>query len=195
MVKQIGNTQNKMGSKGSKWSSLNAPGTQSPLYHPILKLDEISFLHKELIIVRQSLTTRHVPPNLVAAAGMIHDATDRRRCSLLASAATLRVPQGLHSDVDWGGPACILRVEMLISKWNVTSCTSCEIPPSTRGDDWLIYFWNSLRRYWASYRDRRLSFLTSFLPQCGKEVKWGERRGGGPSVSRRKQRMEGVEPK
>ena len=99
-VKKLKIFWDKMGSKGCKWSSLNAPGTQSPLSHPILKLDEIPFLHKELIVVRQSLTTRHVPPNLVAAAGMIHDATDRQRCSLLASTAALRVPQGLHSDVD-----------------------------------------------------------------------------------------------
>ena len=26
-----------------KWSSLNAPGTESPLSHPILKLDEFPF--------------------------------------------------------------------------------------------------------------------------------------------------------
>ena len=33
----------KRGSKGCKWSSLNAPGTQSPLSHPILKLDDFPF--------------------------------------------------------------------------------------------------------------------------------------------------------
>ena len=34
---------NKMGSMGCKWSSLNAPGTENPLSHSILKLDESPF--------------------------------------------------------------------------------------------------------------------------------------------------------
>ena len=99
-VKKLKKCHNEIGVNGYKWSNLNSPGTQSPLSHPILRLDEIPFLHKELIVVRQSLTTRDVPPNFVAAAGMVHDATDRRRCSLLGSTAAPRVPQGLHSDVD-----------------------------------------------------------------------------------------------
>ena len=37
-VKQIENFQNKMGLKGCKWSSLNAPGTQTPLSHSVLEL-------------------------------------------------------------------------------------------------------------------------------------------------------------
>ena len=38
--------QNKMGLKGSKWSSLNAPGTETtPLSHPYLKLEEFPFSH------------------------------------------------------------------------------------------------------------------------------------------------------
>ena len=43
-VKKVENCQSKIGSKGCKGSSLNAPGTQSPLSHPILKLGEIPFL-------------------------------------------------------------------------------------------------------------------------------------------------------
>ena len=38
-VQQIGNCQNKMGLKGCKWSSLNAPGTQTPLSHSVLEMD------------------------------------------------------------------------------------------------------------------------------------------------------------
>ena len=34
---------NKMGLKGCIWSSLDAPGTQSPLSHSILELDEFHF--------------------------------------------------------------------------------------------------------------------------------------------------------
>ena len=37
------NCQNKMGVSGCKWSSLNAPGNENPLSHPILKLDEFPF--------------------------------------------------------------------------------------------------------------------------------------------------------
>ena len=44
-VKKLKIFWDKMGSKGCKWSSLNAPGTQTPLSHPILKLDEFPFLH------------------------------------------------------------------------------------------------------------------------------------------------------
>ena len=38
-MKQIENFQNKMGLKGCKWSSLNAPGTQTSLSHPFLELE------------------------------------------------------------------------------------------------------------------------------------------------------------
>ena len=38
-VKQIEISQNKMGLKGCKWSSMNAPGTRTPLSHPFLELD------------------------------------------------------------------------------------------------------------------------------------------------------------
>ena len=43
-VQQIENCQNKMGLKGCKWSSLNAPGTQTPLSHPFLELGKLPFL-------------------------------------------------------------------------------------------------------------------------------------------------------
>ena len=33
-VKKLKKIQNKMGLKGCKWSSLNAPGTETPLSHP-----------------------------------------------------------------------------------------------------------------------------------------------------------------
>ena len=33
-----------MGSKGSKWSSLKAPGTENPLSHPVLELGKLPFL-------------------------------------------------------------------------------------------------------------------------------------------------------
>ena len=36
--------QNKMGLKGCKWSSLKAPGTETPLHHPILRLEDFPFL-------------------------------------------------------------------------------------------------------------------------------------------------------
>ena len=42
-VKKLKFYGNKSGLKGCKWSSLNAPGTESTLSHPILKLDEFSF--------------------------------------------------------------------------------------------------------------------------------------------------------
>ena len=44
-VKELEKFQNKMGLKGCKWSSLNAPGTENSLSHPILKLDEFPFSH------------------------------------------------------------------------------------------------------------------------------------------------------
>ena len=43
-VKTLENFQNKIGLKGCKWSSLNAPGTQTPLSHPYLKVEEFPFL-------------------------------------------------------------------------------------------------------------------------------------------------------
>ena len=42
-VKKFENFQNKSGSKGCKWSSLDVPGTQTPLSHPILKFGEFPF--------------------------------------------------------------------------------------------------------------------------------------------------------
>ena len=42
-VKKMENFENKMSIKGCKWSSLNAPGTETPLSHPILKLGECPF--------------------------------------------------------------------------------------------------------------------------------------------------------
>ena len=44
-VKKLENYQNKIGLKDCKWSSLNAPGTQNPLSHSFLELDELSFCH------------------------------------------------------------------------------------------------------------------------------------------------------
>ena len=42
-VKKIENFQKVRGAKGCKWSSLNAPCTQSPMSHLILKLGEFIF--------------------------------------------------------------------------------------------------------------------------------------------------------
>ena len=42
-VKKLENVLNKRGLKGCKWSSLNAPGTENPLSHSIMKLDESPF--------------------------------------------------------------------------------------------------------------------------------------------------------
>ena len=42
-MKNLKNFQKKMGLMGCNWSSLNAPGTQTPLSLPILKLDEFLF--------------------------------------------------------------------------------------------------------------------------------------------------------
>ena len=42
-VEKLEISQDKMGSKDCKWSSLNAPGTENPLSHPVLKLDEFPF--------------------------------------------------------------------------------------------------------------------------------------------------------
>ena len=39
-VRPIENLQNKMGLKGCKWSSLNAPGTQTHLSHLLLELGD-----------------------------------------------------------------------------------------------------------------------------------------------------------
>ena len=43
-VQQMENSKNKMGIKGCKWSSLDAPGTHSPLSHPILEWGNLPFL-------------------------------------------------------------------------------------------------------------------------------------------------------
>merc|ERR1712115_478874 len=42
-VKMMEIFQNKRGLMGCKWPSLNAQGTENPLSHPILKLDEFPF--------------------------------------------------------------------------------------------------------------------------------------------------------
>ena len=42
-VKKLENFQNKKGLMGCKWSSLNAPGTENPLSHPLLGLGEFPF--------------------------------------------------------------------------------------------------------------------------------------------------------
>ena len=42
-VEKSENFQNKRGSKGYKWSSLNAQGTGNPLSHPLLGLGELHF--------------------------------------------------------------------------------------------------------------------------------------------------------
>ena len=43
-VKMMENLQNKRGLMGCKWSSLKAPGTENPLSHPLLGLEEFPFL-------------------------------------------------------------------------------------------------------------------------------------------------------
>ena len=42
-VKKLKIFQNKRGLMGCKWSSLNAPGTENPLSHPLLGLEEFHF--------------------------------------------------------------------------------------------------------------------------------------------------------
>ena len=42
-VKKLKFYGNKSGSKGCKWSSLNAPGTENPLSHPLLGLEDFPF--------------------------------------------------------------------------------------------------------------------------------------------------------
>ena len=42
-LKKLQKLGNKSGLTGCKWSSLNAPGTQTPLFHPYLKLGEFPF--------------------------------------------------------------------------------------------------------------------------------------------------------
>ena len=42
-VNKLGNFLNKMSLKGCKWSSMNVPGTETPLSHSLLELDECSF--------------------------------------------------------------------------------------------------------------------------------------------------------
>ena len=43
-VKKFEKFQNKIGLKGCKWSSLNAPGTETPQCHPYWELGEFPFL-------------------------------------------------------------------------------------------------------------------------------------------------------
>ena len=42
-VKKLENYQNNRGLMGCKWSGLNAPGTENPLSHPLLGLDEFPY--------------------------------------------------------------------------------------------------------------------------------------------------------
>ena len=42
-VKKLENYQKVRGAKGCKWSSLNAPGTETPLSHSFLGLRELPF--------------------------------------------------------------------------------------------------------------------------------------------------------
>ena len=42
-VKKLEKFQNKMGLKGCNWSSLNAPGTETPQCHPYWELGEFPF--------------------------------------------------------------------------------------------------------------------------------------------------------
>ena len=42
-VKKLEIFQKVRGAKGCKWSSLDASGTQTPLSHPFLELDELPF--------------------------------------------------------------------------------------------------------------------------------------------------------
>ena len=52
-VKKLENFQDKDGSKDCKWSSLNSPGTETPLSHSLLELGEFPFSiwgNKELAI-------------------------------------------------------------------------------------------------------------------------------------------------
>ena len=44
-VKKFEISQNKTGLKGCKWSSLKAPGTETPLSGPYWKLEEFPFSH------------------------------------------------------------------------------------------------------------------------------------------------------
>ena len=48
-MKQIENCQNKMGLKGCKWSSLNAPSTKIPLSHSDLELENVPSLTISLL--------------------------------------------------------------------------------------------------------------------------------------------------
>ena len=44
-VKKLENFQKVRGAKSCKWSSFDAPGTQNPLSHSVLKLAEVPFSH------------------------------------------------------------------------------------------------------------------------------------------------------
>ena len=44
-VKKMENVWNKCGLTGCKWSSLNAPGTETPLSHSVLELEQLPFPH------------------------------------------------------------------------------------------------------------------------------------------------------
>ena len=44
-VKELEKFQNKMGLKGCNGSILNAPGTETPQFHPNWKLQEFPFSH------------------------------------------------------------------------------------------------------------------------------------------------------
>ena len=49
-VQQMENSQNKMGLKGFRWSSLNVQGTPTPLYHPFLELAKHPFVTISLLL-------------------------------------------------------------------------------------------------------------------------------------------------
>jgi len=56
--------ENVRGAKGCKWSSLNAPGTQTPLSHPVLELEEFPFSILGLRIISLSFTATGTWNNL-----------------------------------------------------------------------------------------------------------------------------------
>ena len=46
-VEKFENLGNKIGLTGCKWSSLNAPGTDTPESHPFLELGDFLFLNEK----------------------------------------------------------------------------------------------------------------------------------------------------
>ena len=72
-VKKLQKYGNKSGLMGCRWSSLNAPDTENPLYHPILGLHEFPFPF--LAISRRQNQTAFRS----AAAGQWSPITDERK--------------------------------------------------------------------------------------------------------------------